>query len=320
MKAIIRNKYGSTRELKLREVELPTPAKNEVLVKIHAVSLNASDVENMTGSPFYIRAWGLFKPKYKILGSDIAGIVETVGSNVTKFKVGDAVFGDALYTWGGFAEFACVPAKVLSLKPHNLPFELAATLPQAAVVAEQGIRYKKEIQPGQNILINGGGGGSGSFAIQLAKLHGAVVTAVDSGEKLELMRKLGADHVIDYKQEDFTKNGEQYDLILDLVAAHSIFAYKRSLAPDGVYGMVGGHMKHIFSTLFLGPLLSFYNNKTLGLIGVKPNENLENIVALIESKKLKPEIDKIYPLEKVPEAMQYLAEGRSKGKVVIKIQ
>lgn len=319
MKAIVREKYGSANELKLLEIEKPVPKENEVLIKVHAVSLNASDVENMTGTPFYIRAWGLFKPKYKILGSDIAGVVVAVGKMVTKFKVGDAVYGDALYSWGGFAEYACAPEKVLSKKPGNLSFEVTSTLPQAAVVAEQGIRYKKLLEANQKILINGAGGGSGSFAVQMAKLAGVEITGVDSAEKLELIRSLGADHVIDYKKEDFTKNGKQYDLILDLVASHGIFDYKRSLAPNGIYGMVGGQMRHIFRTLIIGGLISLFGKKRMGIVGVNPNQKLDYIVELIETGKIKPIIDKVYSLKEVPKAMQYMAEGRAKGKVVIKI-
>ncbi len=319
MKAIVREKYGSAEELKLQEIEIPHPKPNEVLVKVHSVSINASDVENMTGSPFYIRAWGLFKPKYKILGSDIAGVIEAVGSKVKKFNVGDAVFGDALYSWCGFAEYACIPDNVLSQKPESISFEIAAALPQAAVVAEQGIRYKNKIKPGCKILINGAGGGSGSFAVQLAKLASAEVTGVDSAEKLKLIRSLGADHVIDYKKEDFTRNGKKYDLILDLVASHSIFNYKRALAPNGIYGMVGGHMKHIFGTLILGGLISLFGSKKLKIIGITPMQKLDYIVKLIETGKIKAIIDKRYTLSQVPEAMSYQEKGYAKGKVVINI-
>lgn len=319
MKAIVREKYGSAAELKLQEIEKPQAKSNEVLIKVHAASINASDVENMTGTPFYIRAWGLFKPKYKILGSDIAGVVEAVGNKVTKFKVGDAVFGDALYSCGGFAEYACAPEKILSLKPDSISFEVAATLPQAAVVAEQGIRYKNKIKPGCKILINGAGGGSGSFAVQMAKLSGAEVTGVDSSDKLKLIRSLGADHVIDYKKEDFTRNGKKYDLVLDLVASHSIYDYKRALAPNGVYGMVGGHMRHIFSTLILGGIISLLGNKKLKIIGVTSNQKIDYIVELIETSKIKAIIDKRYTLSQVPEAMHYQSQGHAKGKIVINI-
>jgi len=319
MKAIVREKYGTADELKLLEIEKPVPKANEVLVKIHSVSLNASDVENMRGSPAYIRMWGLFKPKHKILGSDIAGVVEQVGNSATKFKKGDAVYGDALYSWGGFAEYACIPEKVMALKPKELSFEVAASLPQAAVVAEQGIRYKRQLQPGEKILINGAGGGSGTFAVQMAKLAGAEITGVDSADKLEIIKTLGAQYVIDYKKEDFTKNGERYDLVLDLIASHSVFDYKRSLKIDGIYGMVGGHTRHIFSTLILGGIISFFSKKKMGVVGVKPNQKLDYIVDLIKTGKIKPIIDKVYSLEEIPRAMQYMADGKVIGKVVIKI-
>jgi len=319
MIAVVRNKYGSAKELKLQEIEKPVPKENEVLIKVHAVSINASDVENMKGSPSYIRMWGLFKPKYKILGSDIAGVVEQVGNKVTKFKTDDSVYGDALYTWGGFAEYASIPENVLTLKPAELTFEIAASLPQAAVVAEQGIRYKKQLHPGNKILINGAGGGSGTFAVQMAKLTGAEITGVDSAEKLDLIRSLGADHVIDYRKVDFTKNGIKYDLVLDLIASHSVSDYNRSLATNGIYGMVGGHTRQVFSTLILGGFISLFSKKKMGVVGVKPNQKLESIVELIKTGKVKPVIDKIYPLEEVPQAMQYIAQGKVKGKIIIKV-
>jgi len=319
MKAIVREKYGTADEFKLQELPKPEPKDDEVLVKVHAVSLNASDVENMKGTPFYIRSWGLFKPNYKILGSDIAGTVEAVGNKVTKFKIGDKVFGDALYVWGGFAEFAAIQEKLLTIKPDDISFEVASTLPQAAVVAYQGIRYKGKITEGKHVLINGAGGGSGTFAVQMAKLLGAEVTGVDSTEKLEIMRSVGADYVIDYKNEDFTKNGKEYDLILDLVASHSILDYKRALKPDGVYGMVGGFMKHIFSTVVVGGLISLMGKKKMGMFVAKPNEDLDSIIELIQSGKVKPIIDKVYSLKDAPKAMHYLSKGHAKGKVVISI-
>ncbi|MCP5105454.1 MAG: NAD(P)-dependent alcohol dehydrogenase, partial [bacterium] len=252
MKAIVYERYGSPDVLELKELEKPTPKDNEVLIKVHAVSVNASDCELLGGSPLYTRMWGLLKPKKKILGSDIAGRVEVVGRNVTQFQQGDAVFGDILECWGGFAEYVCAPRNSLILKPAGMTFEEAAALPQAASVALQGLRDKGRIQPGQKVLINGAGGGAGSFAVQIAKLFGAEVTGVDSTGKLDMMRSIGADRVIDYTQEDFTRNEQCYDLILDFVASHSIFDYKRALSPRGVYAMVGGSMAHIFQTLFFG--------------------------------------------------------------------
>jgi NADPH:quinone reductase-like Zn-dependent oxidoreductase len=320
MKAVVYQKYGSPDVLELKEVEKPTPKDNEVLIKVHAVSVNASDGEFLRGLPLYTRIWGLLKPKYKILGSDIAGRVEAVGRNVTQFQQGDAVFGDLLECWGGFAEYVCAPENALILKPASMTFEEAAAVPQAAGVALQGLRDKGQIQPGQKVLINGAGGGAGSFAVQIAKLFGAEVTGVDSTRKLDMMRSIGADQVIDYTQEDFTQNGQRYDLILDLVAYHSIFDYKRALSPKGVYVMVGGSMAHIFQTLFFGSWISMTGRKKMGILGAKPNMDLAFIIELIESGKVIPVIDRQYPLSEVPEALRYLGEGHAKGKVVITVE
>ncbi len=319
MKAIVYTEYGPPDVLQLQEVEKPTPGDNEVLIKVHAASVNASDCEFLTGTPLYTRIWGLFKPKYTILGSDIAGRVEAKGKNVTKFQQGDEVFGDILDRRGGFAEYVCAPESELVLKPNFLPFEEAAALPQAASVALQGLRDKGQLQSGQKVLINGAGGGSGSFAIQIAKFFGAEVTGVDSPEKLDLMRSIGADHVIDYTQEDFTKNGLQYDLILDFVASHSIFDYKQALNPRGKYIMVGGSMSHIFQTLIPGSLISLTGRKKMFILAAKPNKDLEYITELIKSGKIKTIIDKSYPLSETAKALRYLGEGHARGKVVIVI-
>jgi NADPH:quinone reductase-like Zn-dependent oxidoreductase len=320
MKAIVYIKYGSPEVLELKEVEKPVPKDNEVLIKVQAVSVNASDWEFLRGSPLYTRMWGLFKPKYRILGSDIAGRVEAVGRNVTKFQPGDAVFGDILEYWGGFAEYVCAPEKVLMLKPDSMTFQEAAALPQASLTALQGLRDKGRIQPGQKVLINGAGGGAGSFAIQIAKFFGAEVTGVDSTRKLDMMASIGADQVIDYTQKDFTKNGQQYDLILDFVASHSIFDYQRALTFGGRYIMVGGSLKYIFQTLFLGSLISITGTKKMGILGAKPNQDLAFIVQLIESGNVVPVIDREYPLSEVPKAMGYLGEGQARGKVVITLE
>ena len=317
MKAIVYREYGSPDVLALKEVDQPVPEDGEVLVRVRAVSANASDVEFLRGSPLYTRMWGLFKPGLPVLGSDIAGIVEAVGKNVTRFKPGDAVFGDILERKGGFAEYACAGTDELVRKPDSLTFEEAAAIPQAASVALQGLRDKGHIQSGQEVLINGAGGGAGSFAIQIAKLSGARVTGVDSGEKHDMMRSIGADHVIDYAREDFTKSGQKYDLILDLVASHSIFDYRRALRRKGTYIMVGGTVPHLFQTLILGSLISIAGRYKMGVLGARPNKHLPQIVNLIESGKIRLVIDKQYPLAEVPEALRYLGEGRARGKVVI---
>jgi NADPH:quinone reductase-like Zn-dependent oxidoreductase len=240
MKAIVYTKYGLPDVLQLKEVEKPIPKDDEVLIKVHAASLNSSDWEFLTGKPPYIRLWGLLKPKYKILGSDIAGRVEAVGKNVKQFEPGDEVFGDIMYRWGGFAEYVCASEDALMLKPESMTFEEVAAVPQAATLALQGLRYKGQIQPGQRVLINGAGGSAGTFAVQLAKYFGAEVTGVDSTRKLDMMRSIGADQVIDYTQEDFTQNGQRYDLILDFKAYRSIFDCKRALSPKGIYVMTAG--------------------------------------------------------------------------------
>jgi len=320
VKAIVYTQYGLQDVLQLKEVDKPTPRENEVLIKVHAASVNASDWEFLTGMPLYTRMWGLLKPKYQILGSDIAGQVEAVGRKVKKFHPGDAVFGDILGRWGGFAEYVCAPEDALMLKPAGMTFEEAATIPQAALVALQGLRDKGKIQPGQNVLINGAGGGSGTFAVQIAKLFGATVTGVDSTLKLGLMLSIGADQTIDYTQKDFTRNEQQYDLILDFVASHSVFDYMRALNPGGRYIMVGGSLSHIFQTFFLGSLISLTTGKKMGILGAKPNKDLVFMIELIESGKVNPVIDKRYPLHEVPEALRHLGEGRAKGKVVISVE
>ena len=320
MKAIVYTEYGLPDVLELKEVEQPTPKENEVLIKVHAVSVNASDWDFLRGTPLYIRMWGLLKPKHKILGSDIAGRVESVGGNVKQFQPGDEVFGDILYRWGGFAEYVCAPENELMLKPASMTFEQAAAVPQAALVALQGLRDKGKIQPGHKVLINGAGGGSGTFAVQIAKLLGAEVTGVDSTGKLDLMRSIGADHVIDYTQEDYTRNGQHYDLILDFVAFRSIFDTKRALSPKGTYVLVGGPLARIFQVLFLGPWISLTEGKKMGVLGAKPNKHLAYMTGLIEAGKIVPVIDRRYPLNEVPEALRYLGGGHTKGKVVITLE
>lgn len=319
MKAAIRHEYGSPDRVEIGEVQKPTPRDHEVLIEVCAVSLNASDCESLTGTPVYTRMWGLFRPKFKILGSDIAGRVEAVGKNVEHLKPGDEVFGDIMGHFGGFAEYLCVPEDALMLKSPSLSFEEAAALPQAALVALQGLRDKGKVRAGQKVLINGAGGGSGTFAIQIAKLSGANVTGVDSEPKLDMMRSIGADHVVDYTREDFTRSGERYDLILDLVARRSIFDLKRALSRNGVYVLAGGSMGQIFQTLILGSLISMTGSKKMGMLAVEQNrrEDLIYIGNLIETGKIRVVIDKQYPLGDVQEALRYLGDGHALGKVVI---
>jgi len=323
MKAVVCPKYGSPDVLQLKEVEKPTPKDNEVLVKVCAASVNVEDLDFLRGTAWSARFVGPLKPKYKILGFDIAGRVETVGRNVKQFHPGDEVFGDLFsYGFGAFAEYVCAPEKALVLKPDSITFEEAATVPSRAIIALQGLRDKRQIQPGQKVLINGAGGGVGPFAVQIAKYFGAEVTGVDSPKKLGMLRSIGADHVIDYTQEDFTKNGQRYDLILDIAAHHSIFDYKRALSPKGIYAIVGGSRTTIFQVVFLGPLISMTGSKKMGLMTWKPNkkEDLVFIKELLEAGKVVPVIDRCYPLSEVAEALRYFEEGHPPGKIVITVE
>lgn len=322
MKAIVYEKYGSPDDLYLREVEKPVPKDGEVLVKVHAASINSWDWDNLRGTPFLSRVVsGLLKPKYPILGADIAGQVEAAGANVNRLHPGDEVFGDISgCSWGGFAEHVCAREDVLAPKPASLTFEEAAAVPQAAVLALQGLRYEGQVQPGQKILINGAGGGVGTFAVQIAKSFGAEVTGVDSLEKLDMLRSLGADHVIDYTQEDFTRNGQGYDLILDVVATRSVFDYKRALNSNGVYVFVGGSGFTLLQALFLGPFVSRSKGSKMSLLLHKPSaDDLVILTEWIEAGKVNPVIDRRYSLSEVPEAFRYFGEGRHRGKIVITI-
>ena len=321
MKAIVRYQYGSPEVLKLEEVEKPTPRDDEVLIRIHAVSINGSDREGLIGKPLYARMGGLRKPGYPILGSDIAGRVEQAGKDITQFKPGDEVFGEIPGYHGGFAEYACAPERTLARKPAGLTFEQAAAIPQGGVIALQGIREKGQARPGQQVLINGAGGSAGTFAVQLAKLYGAEVTGVDNTGKMDFLRSLGADHVIDYTKQDFTKNRKQYDLILDLIARRSVFAYKRALKPNGTFFFVGGSVGTLFQILLLGPWIKRTTGRHLRLLVVpQNNKDLIAIKELCEMGKVVPVIDRRYPFHETPEALRYVAEGRAKGKVVIQIR
>lgn len=323
MKAIVNTQYGSQNVMQLKEVAKPTPNDNQVLVKIHATSVNAADWHLLRASPFLVRfEMGLFKPKYQTFGADIAGRVEAVGKSVTRFKVGDAVFGDLSSSgFGGFAEYAAVPEHVLVLKPTQLTFEEAAAVPMAAVTALNGLREKGQIKAGQKVLINGASGGVGTFAVQLAKYFGAKVTAVCSSKKVEMVRSLGADHVIDYTQENFTQNGQQYDLIIAANGYHPIRAYKRALTPQGKYVVTGGTMGQIFEAMILGPLLSSKNGKQLTNVLSKSNAaHLTFISELIDAGKVKPIIDRCYPLSETAEALRYVEAGHAQGKVVIRME
>ncbi len=322
MKAIVFTKYGLPEVLKLREVKKPSPKENEVLVKILTTAINDWDWCYVRGKPLMLRLiYGLTKPNIQILGAEIAGQVESVGSAVKKFQPGDNVYGDISESgFGGFAEFVCVTEDALIRKPESMTFQQAAALSHAAMLAYQGLVEKGGIREGQKILINGAGGGAGTFGLQIAKQFGAEVTGVDSSDKLDMMRSLGFDHVIDYRQEDFTKSGIHYDLILDTKTNRSPFTYTKALNPTGTYVTVGGHLERIMQIMLLGPLISIFNKKHLCILALKPNKDFAYMNDLFEAGKLKFELDESYSLNKIPEALQYFGDGKHKGKVVVNVQ
>ena len=321
MKAVVYTRYGLPEVLRFTDVDRPAPKDNEVLVKVHAVSLNASDWEVLRGKPLYSRFAGPFRPRHHILGSDIAGQVAATGRHATQFGPGEDVFADILSSMGGFAQYVCVPQSALARMPDGMTHEQAAALPQAGAIALQGIRDRGQVQSGQKVLINGAGGGSGMYAIQLAKLHGAEVTGVDNAEKLEFMASLGADHVIDYTREDFTRNGRTYDVILDLAGHRPVGAYRGSLAPGGRYLFVGGSVATLLQVLLVGPLIGRGAGQKIRLLAVRLGvQHLAPIVELCQAGQITTVIDRRYPLPEVPEALSYLGEGHAKGKVVITVE
>jgi len=321
MKAIVFTRYGTSEVLELRELPKPTPGDGEVLVRVRAVSVNDWDWQILQGIPFVNRLTvGLRRPKKQILGSDIAGRIEALGTNARRFHLGDEVFGDLSGRWGGFAEYVCAREEDLALKPASLTFEEAAAIPQAAMLAVQGLRDKGQIRPGQTILINGAGGGVGTFAIQIARLHGAETTGVDAGEKLDLLRSLGFDHVLDYAQKDFTELGQRYDLILDVKTNRSAFAYLRVLKARGVYVTVGGSTARIVQVALLGLVLPLVSSKRMHVVVLKPNKDLGYLTELVEEGSAKPVIDSFYPLSDAAAAMKRFGESKHQGKIVITLE
>ncbi|WOK07117.1 NAD(P)-dependent alcohol dehydrogenase [Imperialibacter roseus] len=318
MKAMIYTQYGASDVLRLEDVGKPIPKDDEVLVKVHAASLNSWDWDRLTGKPrIYRLLSGMGKPTLPILGADVAGVVVETGTQITKFKPGDEVFGDlSAGKWGGFAEYTCAKEEELTIKPASMTFEEAAAIPQAGGMALQALTEKRTIKAGDSVLINGAGGGVGTFAIQIAKSLGAHITAVDLTEKHAMLQSLGASRVIDHTKEDFTKQDRQYDLIVDVIATRSISDYKRVLKPGGVYTMIGGHLGTIFQVGLLGGLVST-KEKRLSILIQQPNKPLGAFIKLFEEGKVKPIIDKVYPLEELPEAFQRIGNGSVKGKVVI---
>ena len=316
MRAVVYDRYGPPDVLRIEDLPKPSPGGRQVLVKIAATSINLSDWETLRGTPLYSRFGGLRSPARRTLGSDIAGWVDAVGPAVSRFRSGDEVFGDNLVLKGGFAEYAIAPESVLARKPMALTFAQASTIPQAGVIALQGT---DRAAAGQRVLINGAGGGSGSFAIQLAKRLGAEVTGVDNAGKLDFMRSVGADHVIDYRTEDFTRSGP-YDLILDLVAHRSVFAYRRALASGGRYRCVGGSVSALLSVLTIGAVAGGLTHRRLGVLAVKEGPTHFGPVAdLCVSGDLAIHIDRTFALDEVPEALAYVGEGRARGKVVVRV-
>ncbi len=322
MKAIVYHKYGSPDVLELQEVDKPVVKDDEVLVRVHAASVNPADCALLTGTPYIVRimGFGLLKPKNSVPGLDVAGRVEAVGRNVTQFQPGDEVFGQNSMA---YAEYVCVPEDGIVLKPANLTFEQAAAVPLAAITALQGLRDKGQIQPGQRVLINGASGGVGTFAVQIAKSFGAEVTGVCSTRNVDMVRSIGADQVIDYTQEDFTQSGQRYDLMLDLVGNRSLSDCRRVLNPKGVYVSIGaqagdwiGPLTHV-SKVLLSSLVG--SQKMVPLLAEQTKSDLVVLQELLEAGKVTPVIDRRYTLREVPEALRYQGEGHAQGKTVITV-
>jgi NADPH:quinone reductase-like Zn-dependent oxidoreductase len=317
MKAVVYTEYGLADVLQLKDVERPVPQDNEVLVKVHAASVNAADWHLLRGKPFLVRlmGFGLLRPKHAILGMDVAGRVEAVGGNAKQFRPGDEVFGS---TRGGFAEYTCAPEDGLASKPASMTFDEVAAVPTAGLTALQGLRDKGGIRPGQKVLIHGASGGVGTFAVQIAKSFGTEVTGVCSARHADSVRSLGADHVIDYAREDFAGSGERYDLILAVAGSRSVFDYRRALAPGGVCVIVGGSPGQVFPGLLLGPWLSMTGGKKVtGMLTQVSLKDLAFLLGLLEAGRVRPVIDRRYPLSQVPDAIRYLGDGHAGGKVVV---
>ena len=317
MKAVVRDRYGSPDVLRVEEVPVPSPAAGQVLVNVAATSVNLSDWECLRGTPAYARIGGLRAPAHRILGSDIAGVVDDVGDGVSRFRPGDEVYGDNLALKGGFAQYALVPESELARKPSRLTFAEASCLPQSGAIALQGTRWA---EAGRRVLINGAGGGSGCLAIQLAKRIGAHVTGVDNAAKLDFMESAGADEVIDYRLADFTRTTQPYDLVLDLVAHRSVFAYRRALAPGGTYRCVGGSVPTLLRVLTAGWVVGRLTGRSIGVLAVHEGPaHFDPLAALCVSGDVRIEIDRTYPLDEVPAALAHVGDGRALGKVVVQV-
>ena len=303
----------------------PVPKDDEILVRVRAASVNRSDWEALTGDPFYARMNGLSRPRRQILGSDVAGVVEAVGRRHTEFKPGEAVFGEMESYSDGFAEFVCTNAKDWARKPPGMSFGTAAAIPQAGVIALQALRSLRSLQTpgareGQSVLVNGAGGGAGSFAIQLAKFYEAEVTAVDHGDKLDFLKSLGADHVVDYTRDDVTRSGREHDLILDVIANRSPLAWARALRPGGSYFAAGGPVKTMLQILLLGPWLRWFRRRSVRVLVVRRNrKDLEEVTERCRSGRITAVIERTYPFEQAADALRHLGEGRVRGKLVLDV-
>lgn len=322
MKAVVLTRYGKPADLRIEEVSDPVPADHEVLVRVYAASINDWDWNMVRGSPFYMRViCGLIRPKIRIPGVDIAGVVEAAGKDVTRFQPGDEVYGDLSDCgFGGFAEYVCAPATALAPMPEDMAFTDAAAIPHAAMLAVQGLRDKGQMQPGSKLLINGAGGGVGTIGVQIAKCLGVSdVTGVDTVEKSAAMLASGFSRTIDYRHEDFTRSGDQYDLILDSKTNRSVFAYARALKPGGTYVTVGGTLGKLILVLLVGPIMRALTGKKISVLGLKPNRGMDYFNGLWETGAIEPMLDGPYSLEEVPEAIAYFGSGRHKGKVIVNI-
>lgn len=319
MRAVVYSAYGGVEQLRLAEVAQPVPRPGEVLIRVKAASLNSWDWDLLRGQPFLARLGGLMRPRYPTLGADVAGVVEALGAGVGHLAVGDRVFGDLSgANWGGFAEHVAAPEVLLAPIPDGMSFEAAAATPQAGLLAWQGLNWKGEVRAGDRVLINGGGGGAGTFAIQLAKCAGADVTGVDRPEKLELMRALGAERVIDYRAEDFAAGGERYDLIIDMVASRPLAQYRQVLTPTGRLTVVGGTTPTILAVATLGAMRSKPGGQQLGLVLHQPDVGqLAELGALIAAGTVTPAIDRVYPLAETAEAFRRIGDGQALGKLVV---
>ncbi len=326
MKAIVRSSYGSPDVLELRDIAKPVVKDDEVLVRVRASSVNTADIDYLRGRPTFARItpglYGLRAPTNRVLGLNVAGQVEAVGKDVTGLRPGDQVFGDMTqHGFGAFAEYVSAPERAFAMQPAGMTYEDSATLPHAAVLALQALRSGRKIQPGHRVLINGASGSVGPFAVQIAKSFGAEVTGVCSTAKLEMVRSAGADHVIDYSQEDFTRSGQRYDRIIDIAGSHSIFACRRALRPNGTYLWVGGPATRLLQALLLGPLISLVGNRKMGMLPWKPfpKEDVALLRGLVDAGTVRPVIDRRYPLAEVPDALRYLEAGHALGKIVITV-